>query len=152
MSDLSLLLRKSIFSKRVETRRMALYGYQNFLLFQEGGGRGGSSSQGSFITARQVEILEILKRCLGQGAEIRAEFYRVVEEVCRERAEVGPSVLDILVKHAKAFFKEETGVLHLPSCFIADGVSDIKITEPIRDLVNCIFHCIQCGDSKRKFV
>jgi hypothetical protein len=122
MSDLALLLRKSIFSKRIETRRMAIYGYRGLLLHQESGG---SSSQGGSITPRQVEILGILKRCLGQSAEIRTEFYRVLQGVCNERRELVPLVLDTLVEHGCGFFKEETGVMHLPSCFIADGVDGI---------------------------
>jgi Fanconi anemia group I protein len=119
MCDLSLLLRKSIFSKLIEIRMMALYGYRGLLLFQE---NIGSSSQGSTITPRQVEVLGIIKRCLGQSAEIRAEFYRILQGVCRERGELVPCVLDILVEHGKGFFEEETGVLHLPSCFVAEGV------------------------------
>ncbi|KAF9927728.1 hypothetical protein FBU30_002931 [Linnemannia zychae] len=111
--SLILILRKSLFSKNLESRQVALSGF--LLLLKPSSKprlnmRSGSSRHNN--TQRQetdlfgysLEILGILRRCLGQQGEVRLALYLGLMEIMEIVPQLNPAVFEILQAHFVHFY------------------------------------------------
>ncbi|KAI1319557.1 hypothetical protein EDD11_003827 [Mortierella claussenii] len=115
--SLILILRKALFSKTLESRQVALSG---FLLLlgpspqPQLSLRGGSSRAGvqqnteSALPAHAMEILGMLRRCLGQQGEVRLALYIGLMELVETVPYLNPIIFEILQAHFSQFY-DQTG-------------------------------------------
>ncbi|KAK3828684.1 MAG: FANCI solenoid 2-domain-containing protein [Benniella sp.] len=119
--SLILILRKALFSKTLESRQVALSG---FLLLlgppskQQTSLRGGSSRIGAHQNAEELpsysmEILGMLRRCLGQQGEVRLSLYLGLMELVETTPSLNPIIFEILQAHFVHFY-DQTGTRLTP--------------------------------------
>lgn len=111
--SLILILRKSLFSKNLESRQVALSGF--LLLLKPSSKprlsiRGGSSRSNSIqgqetdLFGYSLEILGTLRRCLGQQGEVRLSLYLGLMEIVEAMPQLNPVVFEILQAHFTHFY------------------------------------------------
>ncbi|KAG0365943.1 hypothetical protein BC939DRAFT_506608 [Gamsiella multidivaricata] len=111
--SLILILRKALFSKTLESRQVALSG---FLLLLEPSSKsqpslqGGSSRLGAHQSSENelprysMEILGMLRRCLGQQGEVRHSLYIGLIELAEIAPSLNPVIFEILQAHFVHFY------------------------------------------------
>ncbi|KAG0380276.1 hypothetical protein BGX24_009287 [Mortierella sp. AD032] len=111
--SLILILRKSLFSKSLESRQVALSGF--LLLLKPSSKprlniRSGSSRNSSIhgqepdLFGYSLEILGTLRRCLGQQGEVRLALYLGLMEIVEAVPQLNPVVFEILQAHFAHFY------------------------------------------------
>ncbi|KAF9130739.1 hypothetical protein BGW39_002740 [Mortierella sp. 14UC] len=111
--SLILILRKSLFSKSLESRQVALSGFLLLLkpsskprLSMRGGSSRNSGIQGQEpdLFGYSMEILGTLRRCLGQQGEVRLALYLGLMEIVEVVPQLNPVVFEILQAHFTHFY------------------------------------------------
>ncbi|KAF8949078.1 hypothetical protein BGZ47_011306 [Haplosporangium gracile] len=111
--SLILILRKTLFSKSLESRQVALSGFLLLLkpssmprLSMRGGSSRSSSIQGqeTDLFGYSLEILGTLRRCLGQQGEVRLSLYLGLMEIVEAVPQLNPVVFEILQAHFTHFY------------------------------------------------
>ena len=152
---LLLLLRKLLFSRRIEHRQLAAKGYIQFLLnFKVVGGMANTQPSQSSFTASQVnvvgevgrsvgdkianpnsrtgndalclEILGILKRCLEQQADVRRIVYKSLPEVLHKNSQLVDPVLQLLAIHLRDFSVDFSG--NTTDSYVNDDASSSQLS------------------------
>ncbi|KAF8935766.1 hypothetical protein BGZ58_004819, partial [Dissophora ornata] len=116
--SLILILRKALFSKALESRQVALSGFllllgpssKPQLRLRSGSSRLSShQSLETDIPAYSMEILGMLRRCLGQQGEVRLSLYLGLMELVETAPILNPIIFEILQAHFVHFY-DQTGV------------------------------------------
>ncbi|KAF9968188.1 hypothetical protein BGZ70_006011 [Mortierella alpina] len=113
--SLILILRKALFSKNLESRQVALSGF--LLLLQPSAKqaqspRGGPSRIGaqhgleSDLSGYVMEILGMLRRCLGQQGEVRLSLYIGLMGIVETAPHLNPIIFEILQAHFVHFYDQ----------------------------------------------
>ncbi|GLV41723.1 Fanconi anemia complementation group I [Carabus blaptoides fortunei] len=162
--NLILILRKALYSRKIETRQMAACGFLKLLkslrisslaaLSQSNS----SASSYSFLTqisldcqahqsankfsneALCLEVLGILRRCFIQQAEVREELYEGLYDAVCMNSELGIPVLDMLWVHFNQYYNNEEDALPpllLPKIVVSRNV-DVLLQEPLGQLIYVI--------------
>ncbi|KAF9917506.1 hypothetical protein BX616_000765 [Lobosporangium transversale] len=120
--SLILILRKALFSKTLESRQVALSG---FLLLLGPASKpqmsllSGSSKAGAYrsleaeLPVYSMEILGMLRRCLGQQGEVRLALYVGLMELVETAPYLSPIIFEILQAHFIHFY-DKTGTRLTP--------------------------------------
>ncbi|KAJ8317546.1 hypothetical protein KUTeg_005450 [Tegillarca granosa] len=159
---LILVLRKAMFNRQLDSRKIGLNGFLMILKhFRILGGLAPSQSSQTFSSSQiQVDIhtstsqannealcLEImgnLRRALTQQADVRLLFYQGIYEVlCRNTQLQGP-VMDILLNQIKRYYESSEDVnppIKLELCITAQG-DQVYLSEPLAHLICCIQLCL----------
>ncbi|KAG1704384.1 Fanconi anemia group I [Nymphon striatum] len=162
--SLMLVLRKALFSKQLESRKVAVNGFLLFLKHFKVLGSlpniGSQASQSSscsmsFLTQIQadvhsktsfdsqvneafcLELLGVLRRCLQQQAEVRQILYTGLHEVIKRNTMLTSGVLSILCEQLKKYFESDENVqppLCLDKCIGFQSESS-ELREPIAHLI-----------------
>ncbi|KAL5471599.1 hypothetical protein EMCRGX_G029727 [Ephydatia muelleri] len=162
--SLLIVLRKSLVSKNLESRKMAVGGYllllKKFKVFALGPGlRELDSSQLDILTQSQqvevevhpstshtgneafcLEILGTLRRCLSQQYEVKLLLYQGLCSVLMENMKLAENIVDLLLSQLMLYYEPEQEVtppLKLEPCVTVMGTDTVKL-EPLDHLVKCI--------------
>ncbi|KAI0209686.1 Fanconi anemia group I protein [Lamellibrachia satsuma] len=161
--SLSLVLKKAMFSRQVESRRIAVSGYllmlQNFRVL--GGPACSQASQSLSLSQVHVdvhlrynpasneslclEILGNLRRCLSQQAPVRLTLYEGLYEVVHRNSQLVNPVLSVLLAQLRLYYETEEDVnppLKLDPCVTAQGGTDVFPVEPLAHFLSCIVQCV----------
>ncbi|XP_013422004.1 Fanconi anemia group I protein-like [Lingula anatina] len=159
---LLLVLRKAMFSRQIESRRIAVGGF--LLVLKHFNVLGGlpSSQCSQEISSSQVhvevhsrfnqsgnealclEILGNLRRCLTQQADVRLNLYEGLYEVQCRNTKLGQPILEMLLSQLKRYYESAVDVnppLKLDLCIQAQG-DQVFLTEPLAHLIACIQQCV----------
>uniref|UniRef100_A0A8C2P6E3 FA complementation group I n=1 Tax=Capra hircus TaxID=9925 RepID=A0A8C2P6E3_CAPHI len=152
--SLILVLRKAMFASQLDARKSAV----NFKVL----GSLSSSQCSQSIGVSQVhvdihsrynsvanetfclEIMDSLKRCLGQQADVRLMLYEGFYDVLRRNSQLANSVMQTLLSQLKQFYEPEPDVLpplKLEACILTQG-DQVSLQEPLDYLLCCIQHCL----------
>ncbi|KAF7702205.1 Fanconi anemia group I protein isoform X2 [Silurus meridionalis] len=159
---LILVLRKSMFSSQLDGRKSAVAGFllllKNFRVL----GSLASSQSSQALTSSQVqadvhsryntaaneafclEILNSLRRCLSQQADVRLMLYEGFHDVLRRNSQLAGSIMQTLLSQLKRYYEPEQDLLppvKLESCISAQG-DQIFLQEPLAHLLSCTIHCL----------
>ncbi|XP_052249477.1 Fanconi anemia group I protein-like isoform X2 [Dreissena polymorpha] len=160
---LMLVLRKAMFARQLESRKIGAGGFLMILKHFRvlGGLRSSQASQPSF-SASQVEVdvhhrvnpssnealcLEILgnlRRCLSQQADVRLLLYQGLTDVLDRNTQLREPILSMLLVQLRQFYEGNTEVLppiRLEPCIVAQG-DQVFLAEPLAHLVCCIQQCL----------
>ncbi|KAG0230580.1 hypothetical protein BGW42_000884 [Actinomortierella wolfii] len=104
---LIVILRKALFSKSLESRQVALSGLLMLLepvsirpkLFRAGSSRTTDSSADQGAISFSMEILTMLRRCLGQQGEIRLSLYEGLLRISQQSPHLNPYIFEMLHAH-----------------------------------------------------
>ncbi|KAG0242738.1 FANCI solenoid 4-domain-containing protein [Mortierella sp. GBAus27b] len=117
--SLILILRKALFSKTLESRQVALSGFllllepsRPHLNLRSGSSRLGTQ-QGEELPGYSMEILGMLRRCLGQQGEVRLSLYLGLMELIETTPVLSPIIFEILQAHFVQFY-DQTGTRLTP--------------------------------------
>eukprot|EP00057_Strongylocentrotus_purpuratus_P022740 XP_011677214.1 PREDICTED: Fanconi anemia group I protein [Strongylocentrotus purpuratus] len=178
--SLMLVLRKAMFSRQGEARKIAVLGYlqilKHFRVFgslpmsQASQGyimgstssqiqvdiHGGSNQASNYEAIVCMEILGNLRRCLTQQADIRLVLYEGLFEVLCRNTKLQGAITDMLQRQFKAFYEADEDVqppLKLQPCITAQG-TNVFLAEPLahllQSLVQCLTRCKKLASSKRR--
>ncbi|KAK2176099.1 hypothetical protein NP493_683g02030 [Ridgeia piscesae] len=166
--SLSLVLKKAMFSRQVESRRIAVGGYLLMLRhFRVLGGSTCSQATQSLSLSQVhvdvhlrynpasneslcLEILGNLRRCLSQQAPVRLTLYEGLYEVVHRNSQLANPVLGVLLAQLKLYYEAEEDVtppLKLAPCVTAQGGTDVFLVEPLTHLLACITQCVLTTNS-----
>uniref|UniRef100_H0V9N9 FA complementation group I n=1 Tax=Cavia porcellus TaxID=10141 RepID=H0V9N9_CAVPO len=160
--SLILVLRKAMFARQLNARKSAVAGFllllKNFKVFSSL-----SSSQCSqSIGVSQVhvdvhsryksvanetfclEIMDSLRRCLGQQADVRFMLYEGFYDVLRRNSQLANSIMQTLLSQLKLYYEPKPDLLpplKLEACILAQG-DQISLQEPLDYLLCYILHCL----------
>ncbi|XP_036590710.1 Fanconi anemia group I protein isoform X2 [Trichosurus vulpecula] len=160
--SLILVLRKAMFANQLDARKSAVAGFllllKNFKIL----GSLSSSQCSQSIGATQVhvdvhsrynsvaneafclEILDSLRRCLGQQADVRLMLYEGFYDVLRRNSQLANSIMHTLLIQLKQYYEPKQDLLpplKLEACILAQG-DQIFLQEPLAHLLCCIQHCL----------
>jgi Fanconi anemia group I protein len=160
-----LVLRKSLFSRQVEARKIAVMGYllvlEKFKIVNTMLPSSQPLSQ-SLHLSQQVEVdvhcrpdaaanevlcLEILgnlRRCFSQPCDVRQVLYEGLCNVLRLNSQLGGHILQLLYKQFERHYEPDEDVLppvKLAPCVSGCG-SEIILSEPLAYLVSCLQLCL----------
>ncbi|XP_024417549.2 Fanconi anemia group I protein isoform X2 [Desmodus rotundus] len=160
--SLILVLRKAMFARQLDARKSAVAGFllllQNFKVL----GSLSSSQCSQPVSLSQVhvdvhsryssaaneafclEIMDSLRRCLGQQADVRLMLYEGFYDVLRRNSQLASSVMQTLLSQLKQFYEPQVDVLpplKLEACILTQG-DQICLQEPLDHLLCCIQHCL----------
>lgn len=165
--SLILVLRKAMFSRQEESRKIAVTGFllilKHFKIPFEQGSMVCSSQFAStqLYTCSQVEVaassrlnssiheplcMEILgnlRRCLTHQCDVRLQLYEGLFEVVSKNQKLTYNVLDLLVNQFRRYYEENEDIqapLKLELCISCAG-GTIALTEPLASLLNCLQLC-----------
>ncbi|XP_078310521.1 Fanconi anemia group I protein-like isoform X2 [Crassostrea virginica] len=169
--SLILVLRKAMFSRQLDSRKIGVFGFLMFLKnFRVLGGLPSSQASQPFSSSQvQVDVharynpasnealcLEImgnLRRVLTQQADVRLMFYQGIYEALCKNTQIMGSVLEILLTQLKRYYEPTEDVnppVKLELCVSAQG-DQIYLSEPLAHLVCCIQLClIKISDIRRQ--
>ncbi|XP_076792354.1 Fanconi anemia group I protein isoform X2 [Arvicanthis niloticus] len=160
--SLILVLRKAMFASQLDARKAAVAGFLLLLKNFKVLGSLPSSQCTQSIGVTQVhvdvhsrysavanetfclEIIDSLKRCLGQQADIRLMLYEGFYDVLRRNSQLASSIMQTLFSQLKQFYEPEPDLLpplKLGACVLTQG-SQIFLQEPLDHLLSCIQHCL----------
>uniref|UniRef100_A0A8C6MMM0 FA complementation group I n=1 Tax=Moschus moschiferus TaxID=68415 RepID=A0A8C6MMM0_MOSMO len=160
--SLILVLRKAMFASQLEARKSAVAGFLLLLKNFKVLGSLSSSQCSQSIGVSQVhvdihsrynsvanetfclEIMDSLKRCLGQQADVRLMLYEGFYDVLRRNSQLANSVMQTLLSQLKQFYEPEPDVLpplKLEACILTQG-DQVSLQEPLDYLLCCIQHCL----------
>ncbi|CAO2614145.1 Fanconi anemia group I protein homolog [Lemmus lemmus] len=160
--SLILVLRKAMFASQLDARKSAVAGFllllKNFKVL--GSLSSSQCSQSIGVTQVQVdvhsrynavanetfclEIIDSLRRCLGQQADVRLMLYEGFYDVLRRNSQLASSIMQTLFSQLNLFYEPEPGLLpplKLGACVLTQG-SQIFLQEPLDHLLSCIHHCL----------
>ncbi|KAM5291420.1 Fanconi anemia group I protein isoform 2-T2 [Glossophaga mutica] len=160
--SLILVLRKAMFARQLDARKSAVAGFllllQNFKVL----GSLSSSQCSQPVSLSQVhvdvhsryssaaneafclEIMDSLRRCLGQQADVRLMLYEGFYDVLRRNSQLASSIMQTLLSQLKQFYEPQADVLpplKLEACVLTRG-DQICLQEPLDHLLCCIQHCL----------
>ncbi|XP_041370521.1 Fanconi anemia group I protein-like [Gigantopelta aegis] len=160
--SLILVLRKSMFSRQVDARKIGVFGFlmivKNFKVI--GGLPSSQCSQPFSLSQIQVDVhrpynpasnealcLEIignLRRCCSQQADVRLLLYEGLYEVLDRNTQLQAPILDLLLHQIKKYFESEDDVippLKLDLSILAQG-DQVYLAEPLAHLLTCCQLCV----------
>uniref|UniRef100_A0A8C6HGK9 Fanconi anemia, complementation group I n=1 Tax=Mus spicilegus TaxID=10103 RepID=A0A8C6HGK9_MUSSI len=160
--SLILVLRKAMFASQLDARKSAVAGFllllKNFKVL--GSLPSSQCTQSIGVTQVRVdvhsrysavanetfclEIIDSLKRSLGQQADIRLMLYDGFYDVLRRNSQLASSIMQTLFSQLKQFYEPEPDLLpplKLGACVLTQG-SQIFLQEPLDHLLSCIQHCL----------
>ncbi|XP_066260512.1 Fanconi anemia group I protein homolog [Euwallacea similis] len=154
-----LILRKSLYSRPIETRRVAVYGYVKLIATLDitNGGAMSQNSMGSFSSGYSIytqislnrssqaaiqstfsneaicwEVLGILKRCFMQQAEVRMQLYDdLCNAVLRENSQLAIPILDVFWFHLMEYYVLDEEVIPPLNVFNISVLKDSVYQEPL---------------------
>ncbi|XP_010619360.1 Fanconi anemia group I protein isoform X3 [Fukomys damarensis] len=160
--SLIVVLRKAMFASQLDARKSAVAGFllllKNFKIL----GSLSSSQCSQSIGLSQVhvdihsrynsvanetfclEIMDSLRRCLGQQADVRVMLYEGFYDVLRRNSELANSIMQTLLSQLKQFYEPKPDLLpplKLEACVLVQG-NQISLQEPLDYLLCCIQHCL----------
>ncbi|XP_028358163.1 Fanconi anemia group I protein [Phyllostomus discolor] len=160
--SLILVLRKAMFARQLDARKSAVAGFllllQNFRVLGslsssqcsqpaslsqvhvDVHGRYSSAANEAFC----LEIMDSLRRCLGQQADVRLLLYEGFYDVLRRNSQLASSVMQTLLSQLKQFYEPQADVLpplRLEACILTRG-DEICLQEPLDHLLCCVQHCL----------
>ncbi|ELK35851.1 Fanconi anemia group I protein [Myotis davidii] len=97
-----------------------------------------------------LEIMDSLRRCLGQQADVRLMLYEGFYDVLRRNSQLANSIMQTLLSQLKQFYEPQADVLpplKLEACILTQG-DQISLQEPLDHLLCCIQHCLAWYKSK----
>ncbi|XP_025095765.1 Fanconi anemia group I protein-like isoform X2 [Pomacea canaliculata] len=160
-----LLLRKSIFSRQLDERKVGLQGFLAILKSFKvlGGVPSSQESQSSQLfyssqipvdvhnqynrtcnEALCLEVLGILQRCLSQQADIRLSLYKGLVDVISRNTQLKARIIEMLFKQVKRYYEQQAEImppLKLELCLTASG-ENVYLAEPLAHLISCVQQCI----------
>ncbi|XP_039073137.1 Fanconi anemia group I protein isoform X2 [Hyaena hyaena] len=160
--SLILVLRKAMFASQLEARKSAVAGFLLLLKNFKVLGSLSSSQCSQSIGASQVhvdvhsrynsvanetfclEIMDSLRRCLGQQADVRLMLYEGFYDVLRRNSQLANSIMQTLLVQLKQFYEPKPDVLpplKLEACILIQG-DRICLQEPLDYLLCCVQHCL----------
>ncbi|XP_021502715.1 Fanconi anemia group I protein isoform X1 [Meriones unguiculatus] len=160
--SLILVLRKAMFASQLDARKSAVAGFLLLLKNFKVLGSLSSSQCSQSIGVTQVhvdvhsrynsvanetfclEIIDSLKRCLGQQADIRLMLYEGFYDVLRRNSQLANSIMQTLFSQLKQYYEPEPDLLpplKLGACVLTQG-SQTFLQEPLDHLLSCIQHCL----------
>ncbi|XP_037054055.1 Fanconi anemia group I protein homolog [Peromyscus leucopus] len=166
--SLILVLRKAMFASQLDARKSAVAGFllllKNFRVL--GSLSSSQCSQSIGVTQVHVdvhsrynsvanetfclEIIDSLRRCLGQQADVRLMLYEGFYDVLRRNSQLANSIMQTLFSQLKLSYEPEPDLLpplKLGACILTQG-SQIFLQEPLDHLLSCIQHCLAWYKSK----
>ncbi|XP_071959979.1 Fanconi anemia group I protein-like [Antedon mediterranea] len=160
---LMLMLRKALFSRQVESRKLAATGYllilKNFKVY---GSLPSSQSSQIACSSSQVvvdvhqktspdyeaivcsEILGSLRRTFNQQADVRLILYEGLYEALANNHKLKGQILELLYNQFQRYYAEDEEVLppvKLEPCITAQG-DNVYVTEPLTHLLMAICHSL----------
>ncbi|XP_052773916.1 Fanconi anemia group I protein-like [Mya arenaria] len=160
---LMVTLRKAMFSRQLESRKIGASGFLMVLKHFRvlGGVRSSQASQSSLSTSQIevdihsvvspssheglcLEILGNLRRCLSQQADVRLLLYQGLIEVLDRNSQLGEAILSMLQAQLKSYYERNTDIsppLRLDTCIIGQG-EQVFLAEPLAHLICCIQQCL----------
>ncbi|XP_036787922.2 Fanconi anemia group I protein [Manis pentadactyla] len=160
--SLILVLRKAMFASQLDARKSAVAGFLLLLKNFKVLGSLSSSQCSQSIGASQVhvdvhsrynsvanetfclEIMDSLRRCLSQQADVRLMLYEGFYDVLRRNSQLANSIMQTLLSQLKQFYEPKPDVLpplKLEACILTQG-DQISLQEPLDYLLCCIHHCL----------
>ncbi|KAM5179289.1 Fanconi anemia group I protein [Callospermophilus lateralis] len=160
--SLILVLRKAMFASQLDARKSAVAGFLLLLKNFKVLGSLSSSQCSQSIGVSQVhvdihsrynsvanetfclEIMDSLRRCLGQQADVRLMLYEGFYDVLRRNSQLANSIMQTLLSQLKQFYESKPDVLpplKLEACILTQG-DQISLQEPLDYLLCCIQHCL----------
>ncbi|XP_041608663.1 Fanconi anemia group I protein isoform X2 [Vulpes lagopus] len=160
--SLILVLRKAMFASQLDARKSAVAGFLLLLKNFKVLGSLSSSQCSQSIGVSQVhvdvhsrynsvanetfclEIMDSLRRCLGQQADVRLMLYEGFYDVLRRNSQLANSIMQTLLSQLKQFYEPEPDVLpplKLEACILTQG-DQISLQEPLDYLLCCVQHCL----------
>ncbi|XP_054954933.1 Fanconi anemia group I protein isoform X9 [Pan paniscus] len=91
-----------------------------------------------------LEIMDSLRRCLSQQADVRLMLYEGFYDVLRRNSQLANSVMQTLLSQLKQFYEPKPDLLpplKLEACILTQG-DKISLQEPLDYLLCCIQHCL----------
>ncbi|CAL1526134.1 unnamed protein product, partial [Lymnaea stagnalis] len=157
---LMLVLRKAMFSRQLDSRKIGVLGFLLILKhFRVLGGLPSSQvSQPISLSQANVhsrynaasnealclEIVGNLRRCFTQQADIRLSIYQGLYDVLHKNSQLVNPVLDMLLSQLKKYYEPNEGLppLRLEPCIITQG-EQVYLAEPLSHLVGCAQQCLR---------
>ncbi|KAM6201256.1 Fanconi anemia group I protein isoform 2-T2 [Rhynchocyon petersi] len=160
--SLILVLRKAMFASQLDARKSAVAGFLLLLKNFKVLGSLSSSQCSQSIGASQVhvdvhsrynsvanetfclEIMDSLRRCLGQQADVRIMLYEGFYDVLRRNSQLANSVMQTLLSQLKQLYEPRPDVLpplKFEACIVTRG-DQTCVQEPLAHLLCCIHHCL----------
>ncbi|XP_068595164.1 Fanconi anemia group I protein [Brachionichthys hirsutus] len=159
---LILVLRKAMFSSQLNGRKSAVIGFLLLLKNFKVLGSLASSQCTQTVSSSQVqadvhsrynsaaneafclEILNGLRRCLSQQADVRLVLYEGFYDVLRRNSQLASSIMQTLFSQLRQHYEPEQDLLppvKLQPCITAKG-DQVYLQEPLAHLVSCTVHCL----------
>ncbi|XP_015108485.1 Fanconi anemia group I protein [Diachasma alloeum] len=160
--SLVLILRKALYRKGVETRKMAVTGFLQFLsnlkiapfsLSQSSSSMTNGSNSSIFTQATMErgsqgknsrshsafcqEILIILTKCFSHEAEVRQHLYKGLHEAVAANSELAEAAIDLLLTHFIDFYESDDAIkppMKLEDCSSIAG-PEALLQEPMGHLI-----------------
>lgn len=91
-----------------------------------------------------LEIMDSLRRCLSQQADVRLMLYEGFYDVLRRNSQLANSIMQTLLSQLKQFYEPKPDLLpplKLEACILTQG-DKISLQEPLDYLLCCIQHCL----------
>ncbi|XP_066211097.1 Fanconi anemia group I protein isoform X2 [Saccopteryx leptura] len=166
--SLILVLRKAMFARQLDARKSAVAGFLLLLKNFKVLGSLSSSQCSQTVSVSQVhvdvhsryssvaneafclEIIDSLRRCLGQQADVRLMLYEGFYDVLRRNSQLANSIMQTLLAQLKQFYEPQSDVLpplKLEACILTQG-DQISLQEPLGHLLCCVQHCLAWYKSK----
>ncbi|XP_004577990.2 Fanconi anemia group I protein [Ochotona princeps] len=160
--SLIIVLRKAMFASQLDARKSAVAGFLLLLKNFKVLGSLSSSQCSQAIGASQVsvdvhsrynsvanetfclEIIDSLRRCLGQQADVRLMLYEGFYDVLRRNSQLASSIMQTLLSQLKQFYEPKPDLLpplKLEACILTQG-DQICLQEPLDHLLCYIQHCL----------
>ncbi|KAM9586227.1 Fanconi anemia group I protein isoform 2-T2 [Trichechus inunguis] len=160
--SLILVLRKAMFASQLDARKSAVAGFLLLLKNFKVLGSLSSSQCSQSIGVSQVhvdvhsrynsvanetfclEIIDSLRRCLGQQADVRIMLYEGFYDVLRRNSQLVNSIMQTLLSQLKQFYEPKPDLLpplKLEACIVTQG-DQTFLQEPLAHLLCCIQHCL----------
>ncbi|XP_076972357.1 Fanconi anemia group I protein-like [Tamandua tetradactyla] len=160
--SLILVLRKAMFASQLDARKSAVAGFllllKNFKVL--GSLSSSQCSQSIGVSQVQVdvhsrynsvanetfclEIMDSLRRCLGQQADVRLMLYEGFYDVLRRNSQLANSIMQTLLSQLKQFYEPKRDLLpplKLEACVLTHEDQNF-LQEPLVHLLCCIHHCL----------
>ncbi|XP_071547924.1 Fanconi anemia group I protein [Panulirus ornatus] len=171
---LMITLRKMLFSKKVDSRQIAVRGFLQFLRhFRVMGTLPSSQASTSFSSslstvsinadvhsvfnsstneALSLELLGVLRRCFSQQHEVKSTLYLGLYDVCRANPKLVVNILELLLQQSKCFLDLRPDILNpvtLKKVIAVQG-DTVTLVEPMADLLSTLATCITYYEERRE--
>lgn len=160
--SLILVLRKAMFANQLDARKSAVAGFLLLLKNFKVLGSLSSSQCSQSVSFSQVhvdvhshynsvanetfclEIMDSLRRCLSQQADVRLMLYEGFYDVLQRNSQLANSIMQTLLSQLKQFYEPKPDLLpplKLEACILTQG-DKVSLQEPLDYLLCCIQHCL----------